>query len=157
MRETICYVFHKIDKADCQGFEPHRSWASLNNSEDDWFSLRFLCVPKAVCLVKAMVFPIVMYRCESCIIKKAECQRIDAFELWYKRRLLRIPWTSRRWNQSVLKKINPEYSLERTVAEPEAPVLWPPDTKSWLIRKDPNAGKDWWQKEKGAAEDEMVR
>ena len=112
MRETICYVFHKIDKADCQGFEPHRSWASLNNSEDDWFSLRFLCVPKAVCLVKAMVFPIVMYRYESWIIKKAECQRIDAFELWYRRRLLRIPWTLRRWNQSVLKKINPEYSLK---------------------------------------------
>ena len=63
-------------------------------------------------LVKAMVFPVVMYRCESWTIKKAECQRIDAFELWYWRRLLRVPWTARRFNQSILKEISPEYSLE---------------------------------------------
>ena len=63
-------------------------------------------------LVKAMVFPVVMYGCESCTIKKAECQRIDAFELWCWRRLLRVPWTARRSNQSILKDINPEYSLE---------------------------------------------
>ena len=88
------------------------SWASLNNSEDDWFSLRFLCVPKAVCLVKAMVFPIVMYRCESWIIKKAECQRIDAFELWCWRRPLRVSLIERRSSQSIPKEINPEYSLE---------------------------------------------
>ena len=65
-----------------------------------------------VCLVKAMVFPIIMYRCESWTIKKAEC-RIDAFELWYWRRLLRVPWTARRSNQSILKEINPGYSLEK--------------------------------------------
>ena len=65
-----------------------------------------------VCLVKAMVFPIVMYGCESWTIKKAECQRIDALELWCWRRLLRVPWTARRSNQSILKEINPEYSLE---------------------------------------------
>ena len=66
-----------------------------------------------VCLVKVMVFPVVMYGCESWTIKKAECQRIDAFELWCWRRLLRVPWTARRYNQSILKEINPEYSLER--------------------------------------------
>ena len=63
-------------------------------------------------LVKAMIFPVVMYGCESCIIKKAECQRIDAFELWCWRRLLRVPWTARRSNQSILKEISPENSLE---------------------------------------------
>ena len=65
-----------------------------------------------VSLVKAMIFPVVMYGCESCTIKKAESQRIDAFELWYWRTLLRVPWTARRLNQSILKKISPEYSLE---------------------------------------------
>ena len=65
-----------------------------------------------VCLVKAMVFPVVMYRCESWTIKKPEHQRIDAFELWSWRRLLRVPWTARRSNQSILKEISPEYSLE---------------------------------------------
>ena len=65
-----------------------------------------------VCIIKAMVFPVVMYRCESWAIKKAECQRIDAFKLWCWRRLLRAPWTARRSNQSILKEINPEYSLE---------------------------------------------
>ena len=65
-----------------------------------------------VCIVKAMVFPIVMHGCESWTIKKAECQRIDVFELWYWRRLLRVPWTARRSNQSILREISPEYSLE---------------------------------------------
>ena len=65
-----------------------------------------------VCIVKVMVFPVVMYRCESCTIKKAEHQRIDAFEVWCWRRLLRVPWTERRSNQSILKEINPGYSLE---------------------------------------------
>ena len=65
-----------------------------------------------VCLVKAMIFPVVMYGCESWTIKKAECQRIDAFELWCWKRLLRVPWTARRSNKSILKEISPEYSLE---------------------------------------------
>ena len=69
-------------------------------------------LPTKVCLVKAMVFPVVMYRCESWTIKKAECRKIDAFELWGWRRLLRVPWTARRSNQSILKEISPEYSLE---------------------------------------------
>ena len=69
-------------------------------------------LPTKVCIVEAMVFPVVMYGCESWTIKKAECQRIDAFELWCCRRLLRVPWTARRSNQSILKEISPEYSLE---------------------------------------------
>ena len=69
-------------------------------------------MPTKVHLVKAMVFPVVMYGCESWTIKKAECQRIDAFELWCWRRLLRVPWTARRSNQSILKEISPDYSLE---------------------------------------------
>ena len=105
--------------------------------------------------VGTMVFPVVMYRCESWTIKKAEYQRIDAFELWHWRRLLRVPWTARRSNKSILKEINPEYSLERLMLEAEAPMLGPPDAKSWLIRKHPDAGKDWRQ-EKGITEDEMV-
>ena len=69
-------------------------------------------LPTKVCLVKAMVFPVVMYGCESWTVKKAECRRIDAFELWCWRRLLSVPWTARRSNQSILKEIRPEYSLE---------------------------------------------
>ena len=69
-------------------------------------------MPTKVCLVKAIVFPVVMYGCENWTIKKAECRRIDAFELWYWRRLLRVPWTARRSSQSILKEISPEYSVE---------------------------------------------
>ena len=74
---------------------------------------RVITLPTKICLVKAMVFPVVMYGCESWTIKKAECQRIDAFELWCWRRLLRAPWTARRSIQSILKEISPECSLER--------------------------------------------
>ena len=73
---------------------------------------RDIALPTKVCLVKAMVFPVVMYGCESWTVKKAECWRINAFELWCWRRLLRVPWTARRTNQSFLKEISPEYSLE---------------------------------------------
>ena len=82
---------------------------------------------------------------ESWTIKKAECQRIDAFELWCWRRLLRVPWTASRSNQSILKEISPEYFIGRTDAEAETPILWTPDAKRWLIWKDPDAGKDWRQ------------
>ena len=81
---------------------------------------------------------------------------MDAFELWCWRRLLRVPWTARRSNHSILKEISPEYSLERADAEAETPILWPPDAKNWLIWKDPNAGKHWRQEEKRKTEDEMV-
>ena len=79
---------------------------------DSTLKSRDITLPAKVCLVKAMVFPGVMYGCESWTIKKAECQRIDAFELWYWRRLLRVCWTARGSSQSILKEISPEYSLE---------------------------------------------
>ena len=81
-------------------------------SLDSILKSRNITLPTKVCLVMAMVFPVVMYGCESWTIKKAEHQRTDAFELWCWRRLLRVPWTARRSNQSILKEINPEYSLE---------------------------------------------
>ena len=124
---------------------------------------RDITLPTKICIVKAMVFPVVLYRCASWTIKKAERRRTDAFELWCWR-LLRVPWTARRSNQSILKEISPEYSLEWmewnihwkfTDAEAEAPIIGPPDVKNWLTGKDPNAGKDWRQ-EKGKTEDEMV-
>ena len=79
---------------------------------DSILKSRDITLPTKVCLVKAMVFPVVMYGCESWTVKKAEHRRIDAFELWCWRRLLRVPWTARRSNQSILKEISPEYSLE---------------------------------------------
>ena len=88
---------------------------------------RDITLPTNVHLVKAVILPVVMYECESWTVKKVESQRIDAFELWCWRRLLRVSWTARRSNQSILKEISPEYSLD---AEAEAPILWPPDVKS---------------------------
>ena len=79
---------------------------------DSILKSRDITLPTKVRIVKAMVFPVVMYGCESWTMKKAECRRIDAFELWYWRRLLKVPWTARRSNQSILKEISPEYSLE---------------------------------------------
>ena len=82
---------------------------------DSILKSRDITLQTKVCIVKAMVFPVVIYRCDSWTIKKAECQRSDAFELWCWKRLLRVPWTARRLNQSILKEINPEYSLEGLV------------------------------------------
>ena len=104
-----------------------------------------------------MVFPVVMYGCESWTTKKAECWRIDAFELWCWRRLLRVRWDC--------KEIQPVHSkgdqswvfFGRTDAKSETPVFWPPHAKSWLIGKDSDALRDWGQKEKGTTEDEMAR
>ena len=114
-----------------------------------------ITLPTKVRLVKAMVFPVVMYGCESWTIKKAEHWRIGAFEMWSWRRLLRVPWTARRSNQSVLKEQSWVF-IGRTDVEAGTPILWSPDAKSWLIWKDPDAGKDWWQEEKGSTEGEMV-
>ena len=91
---------------------------------------RDITLPTKVHIVKAKVFPVVMYECESWTIKKAELQRTDAFELWCGRRLLRVPWTARRSNQSILKEISPEYLLGSTDAKAEAPILWPHDAKN---------------------------
>ena len=87
-------------------------------------------LPTKVHLVKAMVFPVVTYGCESWTIEKAECWRIDAFELWYWRRLLRVPWTARRSNQSILKEISPEYSLAGLMLKLKVQILWPPEAKN---------------------------
>ena len=98
---------------------------------DSILKCRDITLPKNVRLVKAMVFPVVMYECESWTIKKAEHQGIDAFELWCWRRLLRVPWTARRSNQSILKEISPEYSLEGLMLKLKLQyfghlILWPP-------------------------------
>ena len=106
-------------------------------------------------LVKAMVFPVVMYGCESWTIKKAEHWRIDGFELWSWRRLLRV--LGLQGDQSILKEISPEYSMEGLMLKLKLLILWPPDAKNWLIGKDPDAGKYWRQEEKGTTVDEMVR
>ena len=122
---------------------------------DSILKSRDITLPTKVHLVKAMVFPVVMYGCESLTIKKAECWTMDAFELWCWRRLLRVPWTVRRSNQSILKEISPEYSLEGLFIH--WCWRWSSNTlTTWLIRKDPNARKDWRQEEKGMTEDEMV-
>ena len=97
-----------------------------------------------------MVVPVVMYGCKSWTKKKAEHQRIDAFELWCWRRLLRVPWSlNPKGNQ-------PWIFTVKTDGEAEAPILWPPDPKSWLISKNPDSGKDWRQEERGTTEEEMV-
>ena len=116
---------------------------------DSVWKSRKIILPTKVCLVKAVVFPVVMYGCESWTIKKAELQRIDAFELWCWRVLCKE-----------IKPVNPKGNQPciftgRTVAEAEAPILWSPDVNSWLTGKDPDAGKDWGQ-EKGVIEGEMV-
>ena len=123
---------------------------------DNILKSRDITLPTKVHLVKAVVFPLVMYGCESWTIKKAEHRRIDAFELWCWRRLLRVRWSARRSNQFILKEVSPEYSLEGWMLKLKTPILWPPDARNWLIGKDPDAGKDWRWEEKGMTEDEMV-
>ena len=122
---------------------------------DSILKSRVITLPTKVRLVKAMVFPVVMYECESWTIKKADHRRIDAFELWCWRRLLRVPWTARRSNQSILKEISPEYLLEGLMLKLKLQYFGPPDVESWLICKNPDPEKDWRQ-EKGTTEDEMV-
>ena len=97
---------------------------------DSILKSRDITLPTKVNLVKFMVFPVVMYGCESWTIKKAEHRRIDALELWCWRRLLRVPWTARRSNQSILKEISSGCSLEGLMFEAATPILWPPDVKS---------------------------
>ena len=112
---------------------------------------------------QSYVFSVVMYGYESWTIKKTECQRVDAYELWCWRKLLIIPWTARRSIQSILKEISPEYLLVLNIyssifidVEAETPILWLLDVMNWLIGKDPDAGKGWRQEKKGMTQDEMV-
>jgi len=114
-------------------------------------------LPSKVHLVKAMVFPVVMYRCESWTIKKAEHRRIDAFELWCWRRLVFESPLDCKEIQPVHPKGNQSrIFIGRTDAEAKTPIIWSPDAKNWLLTKDPDAGKDWKQEEKGTTENEMV-
>ena len=112
---------------------------------------RDITLSTKVCIIKTMVFSVVRYGCESWTLNKEEGQRVDAFKLWCWRRLLKVPWTARRSNQSIVKKISHKYSLEAEVA-----IFWPPDVKNWLTGKDPDAGKNWRREEKGTTEDETV-
>ena len=118
---------------------------------DSIFKSRDITLPTKVRLVKAMVFPLVMYGCESWTIKKAECQRIDALELWCWRRLLRVPWTARRSNQSILKEINPgkDWFIGRTDAEAETPILWPRNASTDSFEKTLMLGKTEGKKRRG--------
>ena len=104
---------HEIKRCLLLGIKAKTNLDSILKSRD-------ITLLTKVHLVKAMVFPVAMYGCESWTIKKAECQRIDAFELWCWRRLFRVPWTARRSNQFILKEINPEYSLERLMLKPKS-------------------------------------
>ena len=132
---------HEIRRRLLLGRKAMTNLESLLKSRD-------ITLPTKVCLVKAMVFPVVTYGCESWTIKKAEHQRIDAFELW------ESPLDSKD-----IKPVNPKGNQPwiftgRTDAE--VPILWPPDVKSWLIGKDPDSGKEWGQEEKGMTKDEIV-
>ena len=107
------------------------------------------------CMLK-MVFSVVMYGCKSWTTKKAECKRIDGFKLWCWRRLLRDSWTAKRSNQSILKEINPEYSMEGLTLKLKLQYFGHLMQRAKLIGKDPDAGKDWGQEKKGVTEDELV-
>ena len=125
---TVIFGGSKITAdGDCSHEIKRRSLLGRNvmTNLDSIFKSRDITLPTKVHLVKAMVFPVVTYGCESQTVKKAERRRIDALELWCWRRLLRVPWTARRSNQSILKEISPGCSLEA-----ETPILWPPDVKS---------------------------
>ena len=125
---------------------------------DSIFKSRDITLPTMVRLVKGMAFPIVMYGCESWTIKKAECWRIYAFELWCWRRLLRVPWTASRSNQSILKEMSPEYSLEGLMLKRKLQYFGHlmQGTNSLEKTLTGNVRKDWRQEEKGMTEDEMV-
>ena len=132
-----------------------RTLHSHYSNLDSIFKSRDISLPTKVRLVKAMVFPVVIYRCGSWTVKKAERPRIDAFELWYWRRLLRVPWTARRSNQSILKEVSPGCSLEGMMLKLKlryfGHLMWRVDS---LEKTD--ARRDWGQEEKGMTEDEMA-
>ena len=160
---TVCHCSHCFpiylpwsDGTGCHEIKRHLLLGrKVMTKVDSILKSRDITLLTKVHLVKAMVFPVVMYGCESWTIKKAECQRIDAFELWC-------------WNTlespldcKEIKPVNPKRNqswifIGRADAEAETPILGPPDAKSWLIWKDPDAGKDWRWEEKGMTEDEMV-
>ena len=160
-RETVTHLIFLGSKINVVGDCIHEIKRSLllqrktMTNLDSILKSRDITLPTNVHIVKAMIFPLVMYGCERWIIKKAEHWRTDAFKLCCWRRFLRVPWTVRRSNQSILKEITPEYSLEGLMLK-----LWyfgHLKQRANSFGKDPDAGKDWRQEEKGIMEDEMVR
>ena len=157
--QTLCFYGSKITEDSAWGHEIKRllllgrkAMTKLNSILKN----RIITLLKKVCLVKVMVFPVVMYGCESWTIKKAEHQRIDAFELWYWRRFLRVLWAEMRSNQSILKETSPEYSLEGLMLKLKLQsfghLIWRTDS----LEKTLMLGKIWRQEEKVMTEDEMV-
>ena len=120
------------------------------------FKSRDITLPTKVHLVKAMVFPVVVYGCESSAVKKAERRRIDAFELWCWRRPLRVPWTARRSNQSILKEISPGCSLEGLMLKLKLQYFGHLMQRVDSLEENSDAGKDWGQEEAGMTEGEMT-
>ena len=152
-----------LSPLDCKEIQPVHSedqpWDFFGRKAmtklDSILKSRDITLPTKIRIVKAMVYPVVTYGCESCAIKKAECQRIGAFELWCWRRLL-SPLDCKEIKSVSLKGNQSWIFIGKTDAKAEAPILWPPDVNSWLTGKDPDCGKHWWQEEKGATEKEMV-
>ena len=120
---TVDDCSHEIKRHLLLGRKAITNLDSILKSKD-------ITLPTMVCLIKTMVFPVVTYGCESWTTKKSEHQRTDAFKLWCWRRLLKVPWTARRSNQSLPKEICPEYLLEGLMMKLKAPILWPPDSKN---------------------------
>ena len=146
--QTLFFRFSKITAdGDCSHEIKRRLLLGrkVMTNLDSIFKSRDTTLPTKVRLVKAMVFPVVMYGCENWTVKKTECQRIDVFELWCWRRLLRVPWTARRSKPLNTKGNQAWIFVGRTDAQAETPILWPSDGKNWLIWKDPervgDAGK----------------
>ena len=128
----------------------------MGSNLDSILKSRDITLSTKVCLVKAMIFPVVLYGCESWTIKKAECRRIDAFELWCWRRLLRVPWTARRSNQSILKKISLEYSLEGLMLKLKLQYFGHLMRRTNSLEKTLMLGKTEGRRRRGQTEDEMV-
>ena len=139
---------HEIKRCLLLGRKAMTNLESILKSRD-------ITLPTKVRLVKAMVFPVVMYGCEGWTVKKAERRKIEAFELWCWRRLLRVPWTARRSNQSILKEISPGCSLVGLMLKLKLQDFGHL-MESWLIGKDTDSVRDWGQEEKGTTEDEMA-
>ena len=140
---------HEIKRRLLLGRKVMTNLDSILNSRDITLSTK-------VCLVKAMVFPVVMNGCESWTVKKAERRRIDAFELWCWRRLLRVPWTARRSNQSILKEISPGCSLKGLMLKLKLQYFLHLMRRVDSLEKTLDARRDWVQEEKGTTKDEMA-
>ena len=157
--QTLILGGSKITADDNCSHEIKRRWPlgrEAMTNLDSILKSRDITLPTKVRLVKAMVFPVVMSGCESWTIKKAECWRIDAFDLRCWKRLFENPVDCKEI-QPVHPKGNQYWIfIRRTDAKAETPILWLPDVKSWLFWKDPVSGRDWGQKEKGTTEDEMA-